>query len=189
MAEDEAVTIHYQVDARRSRFQVQAFAGGLLSAFGHNPTIAIRGLTGDAWIEPDRLESASLRLRIEADSLDVMNKVSAKDRADMMQKMREEVLETHRYPEIIFESAEIAAETLYQGHYRVRVNGNLSLHGVTRNCLIEAQAVVTEDTLRASGQFTLKQTDYGIRLINAAGGTLKVKDELKFSFDIVASRQ
>jgi hypothetical protein len=43
--------------------------------------------------------------------------------------------------------------------------------------------------LRASGEFALKQTDYGIKLVSVAGGALKLKDELKFSFEIVARRQ
>ena len=43
--------------------------------------------------------------------------------------------------------------------------------------------------LRASGEFTVRQTDYGIKPVSVAGGALKVKDELKFSFDIVARKQ
>jgi hypothetical protein len=43
--------------------------------------------------------------------------------------------------------------------------------------------------LRASGDFSLNQTDYGIKLVSVAGGALKLKDELKFSFEIVAWRE
>jgi hypothetical protein len=43
--------------------------------------------------------------------------------------------------------------------------------------------------LRASSDFTLNQTDYNIKLVSVAGGTLKLKDELKFSFEIVARKQ
>ena len=43
--------------------------------------------------------------------------------------------------------------------------------------------------IRASGEFSLNQSDYGIKPISVAGGTLKVKDELKFSFDMVARKQ
>jgi hypothetical protein len=35
-------TVRYVFDPSVSRFTVQAFATGLLCAFGHNPTIAIR---------------------------------------------------------------------------------------------------------------------------------------------------
>ena len=51
-------------------------------------------------------------------------------------------------------------------------------------------AVVTfyETRLEAEGQFALRQTEYGIQPVSVAGGTIKVKDELKFSFNIVANR-
>jgi hypothetical protein len=42
--------------------------------------------------------------------------------------------------------------------------------------------------LRASGEFSLLQTDFRIKLVSAAGRTIKLKDELKSSFDISADR-
>ena len=45
----EGLAASYVLDAAKSRFLVKASATGLLSAFGHNPTIAIRGFTGEAW--------------------------------------------------------------------------------------------------------------------------------------------
>jgi hypothetical protein len=36
------------------------------------------------------------------------------------------------------------------------------------------------------GDFTLRQTNYGIKLVSVAGGALKLKDELKFSLDFTA---
>jgi hypothetical protein len=43
--------------------------------------------------------------------------------------------------------------------------------------------------LRASGEFTLIQSDFGVKPISVAGGALKVKDELKLSFEMVARKQ
>ena len=40
-------TAKYLIDTSASRFTVQAFATGLLSSFGHNPTIAIRDYEGE----------------------------------------------------------------------------------------------------------------------------------------------
>jgi hypothetical protein len=45
------------------------------------------------------------------------------------------------------------------------------------------------DTLRANGEFSLSQTSYGIKPVSIAGGSLKLKDELKCSFDILARKQ
>ena len=38
----KAALAHYIVDAKASKFTVQAFATGILSAVGHNPTLGIR---------------------------------------------------------------------------------------------------------------------------------------------------
>jgi polyisoprenoid-binding protein YceI len=103
--------------------------------------------------------------------------------------MRQEVLETSTYPEIVFESSLISANKLSDYGYTVNVTGNLTLHGVTRSETVSAQVTLMVETLRAYGEFSLKQTDYGIKLVSVAGGGLKVKDEVKVSFDITARKQ
>lgn len=186
MGENETKAVGYRVDAGRSRFVVKAFVTGMFSAFGHSPTIAIRDFAGEAQFDPDSLKDASLNLRIKADSLEVTDDVSDKDRREIERQMRDDVLETNRYPEIVFESTDVSADKITGGQYRARINGNLSLRGVTRNCTINAQVTVTEGGLRAHGEFPLRQSDYNIKPVSAAGGTIKLKDELKFSFDMVA---
>jgi polyisoprenoid-binding protein YceI len=184
------MTARYRLNAGESRFTVQAFAEGLFSSFGHNPTIAIRDFEGEAECAPDTLEAAKLRVTVKADSLAVTDDIKEKDRLEIEQMMREQVLETARYPEIVFESTSITASRLSGGRYRVRVIGDLTLHGVTGKSLwIQAEVKTTEEGLRAQGEFTLRQTDYQIKPVSVAGGTLKVKNELKFSFDIFASKQ
>ncbi len=189
MGENGDKSARYRVDASRSRFIVKAFSAGLLSAFAHNPTLAIREFTGEAQFAPDALDEAYLRLRIKASSLEDTDDVSDKDRKEIERQTREEVLEADRYPEIVFESASISAEKSMGGQYRAKITGELSLRGVTRTCVINAQVMVSEDLLRAHGEFPLKQSEYSIKPVSAVGGTIKLKDELKFTFDIVAHRE
>jgi polyisoprenoid-binding protein YceI len=181
--------LRYVIDTGKSRFTVRAFATGLLSAMGHNPTLAVREYSGDASFASGTLEQASVRVVAQSASLEVTDDVSQKDRAEIENKMRQEVLETSQYPEITFESSTITPNKLGENSYTVNVAGNLTLHGVTRNETIYAQVTLTGDTLRAFGEFTLRQTDYGIKLVSVAGGTLKVKDEVKVAFDITARKQ
>jgi len=185
---NEPAAVRYRIDASQSQFTVQGSADGLLSMFGHDPVIAIRGFGGDARFVPGTLASASLLLLVQADALAVVNKVSDKDRREMERAMREDLLEIARYPEIVFMSQRISANRMGEGRYRAGIIGNLSLHGVTREHSIDAQLTVSEGALRAQGEFPLRQTDYNIKPVSVAGGTLKMKDELKFSFDIVAEQ-
>jgi hypothetical protein len=60
---------------------------------------------------------------------------------------------------------------------------------VTNDEPVIARVAVFGEMLRASGEFTLSQTDYQIKLVSVAGGALKLKNELKFSFEILARKQ
>jgi len=63
------------------------------------------------------------------------------------------------------------------------------MQGESREQIVPAGAVFTGDSLRAFGTFSLRQTDYELKLASVAGGALKVKDELKGSFNILARKK
>ena len=178
----------YRIDAGESRFTVQAFAGGLLSAFAHNHTIAIRDFSGTAVFTYGSVTPASLHFTVKSDSLAVTDKVSESDRNKIQSTMRDEVLEVNNYPDITFKSTGITASRLEEGKYQTKISGELTLHGTTHPLAIEALVTFLESSLRAEGQFAIRQSDYGIKPVSVAGGTVKVKNELKFSFNIVAKR-
>lgn len=175
----------YEIDRNASRFTVRAVATGVFSALGHSPTITIRDFTGEARLEPE----AWLRVRVRADSLEVADDISTKDQRDMEQMMRQDVLQSARYPEILFESTGATVMPLSEARWQVNVAGNVTLRGVTRGQNIAMTVTRTGETLRANGEFTLLQSGYGIKPVSVAGGTLKLKDELKFSFDVLARKQ
>jgi polyisoprenoid-binding protein YceI len=179
----------YKFDKSVSRFTVRATASGMLSVMGHNPTIAIRDFTGEAGFDAAAPEKATLRIEIRADSFEVTDDIKASDRREIESTMNQKVLETSKFPTILFEGAQAKAETLGEGRYRITMNGSLSLHGVTRNLPVMAQVSVTGAMLKAYGEFSIQQSDFDIAPVSVAGGALKLKDELKFAFDIVARKQ
>ncbi len=189
MGSTTETSVHYVTDTRASQFTVQVFSGGLLSAFGHNPTITITDFLGEAQVNPDDFARSSLRVTIKAESLMVKDNVSDKDRREMERAMHEEILETASYPEIVYECTKVNATKTGEGQYSVTLTGDLTLHGVTRSHAVPARVALTEASLRAFGTVTLLQTDYDLKLASVAGGALKVKDELKFSFNILARKK
>jgi polyisoprenoid-binding protein YceI len=181
--------VKYRLDAAASTFTVQAFAEGLFSAFGHDPVIGVKEFQGEASFVPGTFENASLKLTVNANALRVVNDLKEKDRQDIERMMREEVLETRKYPEISFQSTNVSLSRIGEGRYRARVIGDLTLHGVTQNNVwISGEVTAKDDGLRAKGDCALKQSDYKIKLVSVAGGTLKIKNEVKCSFDIVATK-
>jgi polyisoprenoid-binding protein YceI len=179
--------VRYVIDTRTSQFTVQAFASGLISAIAHSPKIAIRDWTGEVQMASGALEGASLKVRVKAASLEVLDELPDSDRRELHRVMNREVLETADFPEIVFDST-MAAERLKEDLFRLNVRGRLTLHGVTNDQDFVAQASLGVDSARAYGSFTLLQSDYNIRIASIAGGTLKLQDELKFSFYVVARK-
>jgi polyisoprenoid-binding protein YceI len=184
-----ATKVRYTIEGKGSSFTVRAFATGMLSALGHNPTIAIPDLAGEVQFAPDSPEDSSLRLVIQAVSLTVTDDISDQDRREIERRMHEEVLDTDSFPEISYECAKAtSAQKIADGFYSVVLNGELVMHGVERIQPVTARLTMKDDGLRAAGEFSVRLSDYDIKPVSAAGGTVKLKDELKLSFDLRARR-
>lgn len=184
-----APSLRYRIDAGKSRFIVQVFRSGIFKVFAHDHTIQIRDFSGEALITPGSLSPASLQLTIKSDSLAVIDKVSDSDRREIEATMRNQVLETSKYPEIVFKTTQTESQKNGEGNYTAKIWGDLALHGVTGTVHIVSRIDFGDNLMRVTGSFALKQTDYKITPVSIAGGTVKVKDEIKFTFDIVAVRQ
>jgi polyisoprenoid-binding protein YceI len=185
----QKIAVRYAIDPKASQFTVQAFASGLISAVAHSPKIAIREWTGIVNFIPDTLSDAKLKVVIKTSSLEVLDELRESDRRELHRVMNDDVLETRRFPEVVFESSVIGADRQKDSLYSVNVEGRLYLHGVTNGQTFISQVAFGVDSFRAHGEFTLLQTDYGIHVASIAGGTLKLQDELKFRFYIVGRKQ
>jgi polyisoprenoid-binding protein YceI len=179
----------YSIDAGLSRLTVRAFAAGLLSMLGHNPTIGVRSFEGDVHLAGESLAGAGVHLNVNAASLVVEDQMNDRDRREIEFQMRGPVLEVRRFPYIIYHCSSVAGRRTGSGQFEVSLNGELTLHGITRVQPLEARVNVTGDLLRASGELMLRQTDYGIKLVSAAAGTLRVKDEVRVAFDVAARKR
>ncbi|HTW30685.1 MAG TPA: YceI family protein [Candidatus Sulfotelmatobacter sp.] len=186
----EDATVRHIIDPKQSNFVIQVFATGLLSAFGHDPRIAVRDFYGNVDFTPGAgsLAGARLSLGIHAESLEVLDDISEKDRREIDRRIRQEVLETDQFPAITYECPRVTGSGSGD-RYWAALNGDLTLHGVTRSMPVSARVTVNGDSLRAAGEFTLRQSDYRIAPVSAAAGTIRVKDEVKCTFDIVAHKQ
>jgi polyisoprenoid-binding protein YceI len=178
----------YRFDPSQSRFTAQAFATGLLSFAGHSPTFAVRDFQGSFRFDSDTMTETTVELTVRSDGLEVAGRVRASDRAEIETRMRRDVLETAAYPEVSYRAAEAAVSPISPGRYRLRIFGHLTLHGVTRPHPVEAELQVLDDALRLLGECPLRLSDYEIRPVTALAGTIRLKDELKVSFDLIALR-
>lgn len=177
-------SVHYSIDARSSQFRVHAFASGLISAIAHSPKFEIREWVGEA-VATQQLRSGTLRITVNPAGLELVDEVRDAERREIYRVMNNEVLETSRYPEIVFDGRWSAYDNPGKDVYLVKTEGSLRLHGITNAHAFDARVTLGPDNFRAHGEFMIFQRDYGINIASIAGSTLKLRDELKFSFFVV----
>ena len=178
----------YRLDAARSKFMIRAFAGGLLWFKGHDHLVAARDFAGEARLTPGSVSPASLNLSVRAASLAETREVfDARQKKIIDTELRDIVLEPDKYPDITFRSTDVSVDTS-GGVFKVRLGGDLTLRGVTRRVSIPAEVTLEGSDLHARGEFTVKRSDFKVPATSAFHGTVRVRDRLKVSFDIVARR-
>jgi len=177
------------IDKSASRFTVQAFATGLLSSFGHNPTIGIRDYEGVIQFTPETFANASVRMSLSTTGVDLLDEMKNSDRKQLEQAMYGQVLDVDHFPTASYESNDVKVDKPPSGPILVHVNGTLNFHGVTQNQPLQARIVELGSMLRISGEFGIRQSDFGIKPVSFAAGALRLKDEVKFKFELVARRQ
>ncbi len=178
----------YSIVASESSFWVYVGKAGLLSGLAHNHTIGVKAFTGRVIIPEAGASAATLELNADAKSLTILDKeVNDKDRAEITNSMNTAVLESGTYPKISFRSVSVSElKDAGNNNYSFTLNGDLTLHGATKRIAIPVTATITPQQLKASGKYTLRQSDFGIKPYSAAGGTIKVKNEVVVNFAIVA---
>jgi polyisoprenoid-binding protein YceI len=163
-----------KIDVAHSTMTVHVYKSGVLSAFGHNHEIQAPIESG----EVKESDSPSVELHVDARKLQVLDpEISEGTRAQIQDTMNGiQVLDVGQFPEIRFRSTSV--EPKGPGHWIAR--GYLTLHGQERQIAVE----VTRKGEFYRGSASLKQTDFGITPVTVAGGTVKVKDEVKIEFEI-----
>lgn len=165
------------IDTSRSVVTIEVKKAGIFSAFAHDHQIAAP-LAGGTVDIPGRM----VELRFKSMLLQVRDRgISEKERADIQSTMLgAEVLDAQRYPEIVFRSTSV--EPAGQGLWKV--DGDLSVHGQTH----PVSADVRDNSGHYTGSLLLRQSEFGITPIKIAGGTIRVKDEIRINFDIQLAR-
>jgi polyisoprenoid-binding protein YceI len=178
----------YTIVPSESSFRVFVGKSGLFSALAHNHEIGVKSFSGRVVVPAAGAGAGSLEMEVDAPSLEVLDKEpSEEDKKKIFNSMHNEVLESAKYQKITFKSVSVSdVKQTGNDAYSFVVNGDLSLHGVTKRIAVPIAATLTPQQLRAAGKYTLKQSDYGIKPYSAAGGTIKVKDEVVVNFNIVA---
>ena len=98
-------------------------------------------------------------------------------------KMHREVLESDRYPEIVFRPDRVDGTVSVQGKSSVRVHGIFSIHGSDHELAVPAEVEVSSDHWTATLHFAVPYTNWGMK--NPSNLFLKVNESV--DIDLTAS--
>jgi len=180
----------FRLVPERSLIIIRAYRGGALAKFGHDHVIVSRDVHGfvllareisssraDLYVPLDTMSVDEPALRAEA-GLDTTP--SASDIAGTKNNMLTKVLQADRYPYVRLQIGRMGGELP-----EVKFGAELTLHGVTRALGLPAQVAREGNTLRVRGEFSLRQTDFGMTPYAILGGALRVEDRVDLRYDLV----
>ena len=99
----------------------------------------------------------------------------------MQEHFNENYVESHKYPKSTFSGKiENNSQVNYRqpGTYQVRVTGEMTIHGVSREVSTEGTIEIRQDGLRAKTMFMLNPEDYGIRIPRVVRKNIAEKMEI-----------
>jgi len=178
----------YRLDASQSKFIAHAMAGGLFWFKGHDHLVAVREFSGEAQLTPDQINPASLAITAKSGSMVETSSVFTDQQKQIIDKeLREIVLQPDQYPEIVFRSTQVSGKK-DGDQYDLNIAGNLTLHGVTRPITIPTKVTLTGNKLRPVAEFSIDRGDFNVKATSAVHGLVRVRNKIKFTFDIVGHR-
>jgi polyisoprenoid-binding protein YceI len=177
----------YAVDLSASVINVTIFHDGFLGKVRPSNTLAVKTFSGRINLPPKDLSRATVEIDAEAKSLtNTYPEISDIERRELHSVLHTKVLESERFPQITFRSVKVM-EIKEEGENKSFVlHGDLTIHGVTKRVTAPVSLTIKGGQLRATGETTLKQTDFGMTPYSGGFGMIKIRDEVKVSFNVVA---
>jgi polyisoprenoid-binding protein YceI len=179
------------VDASRSHVTIDVGKAGVLGFAGHIHEVAASAVRGTVTLDPADWRQSSVALEFDAAALRVTGKGESPSDVPQVQQvmLSNRVLDAGRFPVVTFRSRKISMLGGAVGAADLQIDGDVTLHGVTRPVSVRARATLNgPDVLTTRGVFSLKQSDFGIEPVTAAGGSIRVKDAVDVQFELVAHR-
>src|SRR6266404_2423598 len=188
-AQQSAALMRFNLDSSQSKFIAHGLRGGLLWFKGHEHLVAARDFSGEAVLDPGQITASSLQLIVKTESMAETSDVfTAQQKQIINKELRDIVLEPAKYPEIVFRSTAVSGEAIANRQYDLKIRGDLTLHGVTRQIVIPARVSIAGNDLRATGEFSIDRGDFSVKATSAFHGMVRVREKVKFTFDIVGRR-
>ncbi len=177
----------FAIDPAASTVTIEIGKAGVLGFAGHPHEVTTHGVTGKVSVDRADIARSTVSLDIDAASLRVTGKGDPPSDVPEVQRVMlgDRVLDVARFPAVAFRSRRVSRTAgTATAPTRLKIDGDLTLHGVTHPVTVTPDVSIAPDGLTARGRFTIRQTDFGIQPVTAAGGTVRVRDAVDIVFEL-----
>ena len=177
------------VDAASSHVMIQVGKAGIFGFAGHAHEVAAADLRGEVSVDQADLSRSSVSLDFGAAALRVTGKDEPPADVGEVQRvmLSDRVLDVARFPLISFRSRRVSVVARKATAADLLIEGDLTLHGTTRPVTFRASAAFgVGGLLTVQGSCPLMQSDFGMVPVTAAGGAVRVRDQVDIQFVIRA---
>lgn len=93
-----------------------------------------------------------------------------------------QILESERYPEIVFKPDRVDGKVAPAGVSRVQVHGTFSIHGATHDITVPVEVSITGTHIAATAHFTIPYVKWGMK--NPSTLLLRVSDKVEIDASV-----
>ena len=102
-------------------------------------------------------------------------------------RMHKEVLETAKYPEVVFHPTQVEGKVAVSGPSEVKLHGIFSIHGTDHDVFVLVHAELAGDHWTGTGKFEVPYVTWGIK--DASNFFLKVKHAANVELEMSGARK
>lgn len=177
----------YAIDLLQSRVTATLTQEGFIARRYPTHRVEVKNFSGK--IEVSERDETRIAVEVEAEAKSLTNAdegMTEFERREFHNVLNNSVLESDKFPKIKFVSVSVS-DARKSGETRsFTLNGDLTMRDVTKRVSFPVTVTISKDQLRATGDAELKQTDFGIKPYSGKLGMIRIGDEVKINFSIVA---
>jgi polyisoprenoid-binding protein YceI len=177
----------YTIDIESSRITAQLTQEGFLAKLRPRNEVEVKSFNGKIQVSPSDESDIAVVLESEVRSMTNIDKdISDFERNEFHNILHNLVLESEKFPTIKFASISVTDVQRSDESRRFTLNGDLTIREVTRRVAVPVNVTIRNQELRATGEGRFKQSEFGIKPYVGGLGAIKIADEIKVNFVIVA---
>ncbi len=177
----------YTIDLTQSQVIATLAQEGFIARRYPSHRVEVKNFNGNINVSEKDETRVDVEVVAESKSLTNIDEgMSDFERNEFHTVVKNLVLESDKYPRIKFVSVSVSDAKKSGETRNFTLNGDLTLRDVTKRVSFPVTVTITKGVLRATGEGKFKQSDFEIKPYSGKLGLIKVGDEVKINFAIVA---